>query len=812
MKLFKLKAFASVNPKSPLKSIVSPFHVDAHMIKTGFDLQTYHSNHHLQSLLDQGQLLRARKLFDEMPMKNTFTANRMISGYAKNGYLEEARRLFNCTADRTAVTWTILINAYSQAARPEEAFDLFRCMWRSGISPDHVAIVALLSSCSSPDTSSCVVQVHTHIIKSGLGNTVMVYNTMVDSYCKCGNVRLGRKLFNEARERDSVTFNAMLMGHTKEGSYSEALELFVTMRNLRLKPSQFTFSGVLTTAAGLSNLGLGQQIHGLVIKTNFSWNVFVCNSLLDFYSKCCCLTEARALFDGMEERDNVSYNIMVSGYAWDRHIEELIELLTEMQFLGFDRSQFPFPSLLSVAGSLPDLEMGRQIHAQVILTGSACDNISCNALVDMYSKCGHLKTAMLIFRNGIDKDTVSWTAMISGYVENGLFEEAVGLFCEMRRGGMSPDRATFSSILRAASSLALLSLGKQLHSNVIRCGYMIDVFAGSAILDMYARCGYLILARKIFNEMTNKNIVSWNTMLSAHAQNGQGREAIELFEEMLRQDVKPDSVTILCVISACGHNGLVEEGLQYFHSMSKLYGLKPKREHYACVIDLMGRVGRLDEVEKLVDEIPFEADQIIWNSILNSSRIHGNQELARHAADRLFSMNIKDSAPFVIMSNVYARAGQWDAAAKVKKMMRDRGLRKEPAYSWVEIMHKIYVFSSNDNMNPQINEIKDLLDKLSEEMEKEGYRPDTGCAFHLVDEESKIVSLRYHSERLAIAFAILNTGPGTPIVVMKNIRACTDCHAAIQVIAKIVEREITVRDSSRFHHFKDGLCSCGDFW
>ncbi|WOL14316.1 hypothetical protein Cni_G23096 [Canna indica] len=705
-----------------------------------------------------------------------------------------------------------MIGAYSQAAQPQEAFDLFCYMWRSGISPDCIAIVSLLSSCCLPDASSWVVQIHSHVIKCGFGDTVRVCNTLLDSYCKCGLVQSGRKVFDETEEKDSVTFNAMVMGYSKEGFHSQALELFAMMRNLKFKPSQFTFCGVITTATALYDLGLGRQFHSLIIRTNFVWNVFVCNSLLDFYSKCDCLTEARTLFDGMAERDNVSYNVMISGYAWTGQIEEFTKLLKDMQFNGFDRRLFPFPSLLSVAGALPDLEMGRQIHAQVILTGSTSDNLMCNALIDMYSKCGLLETSVLIFRNIIDRNTISWTAMISGYVENGFNEEALRLYCEMRRSGINPDRATFSSVLKASASLALLSLGKQLHSYIIRSGYMSNVFAGTALLDMYAKCGCFVETQKTFDEMPNKNIVSWNTLLSAYAQNGQGIKAIKLFESMLQHDVKPDSISILCVLSACSHSGLVVEGMQFFDSMKDLYGLERKKEHYACVIDLMGRVGHLDEVERLVDQIPFEDDQIIWNSILNSSRIHGNQELARRAADKLFSMELNDSAPFVIMSNVYARAGQWDAAAKVKKMMRDRGVRKEPAYSWVEIKHKIYTFSSNDHMNPQINEIRALLEKLSEEMDKEGYKPDTRCALHLVDEESKLESLRYHSERLAIAFALLNTPPGTPILVMKNLRACTDCHAAIKVIAKIVGREITVRDSSRFHHFKEGLCSCGDYW
>ncbi|OAY78079.1 putative pentatricopeptide repeat-containing protein [Ananas comosus] len=714
--------------------------VDAAMVKTGFDLRTYRANHLLDSLLRRGDFSRARQLFDEMPHKNTFTVNRMISCYARAGDLDEAVRLFALAPHRNAVTWTILIGACSAADRSREALSLFVGMTREGIRPDHVAITAALGVCGSgggSDASNWAEQIHTHVVKSGFGANLVVCNTLVDSYCKCELLSGARTLFDEMPERDSVTYNAIIMGYSKEGSYFTALELFIEMRDLILKPSQFTFSGVLTSATGLCDLGLGKQIHGLVVKANFGWNVFVNNSLLDFYSKCHCLGDAEALFDEMAERDNVSYNVMISGYAWNGCVREFLDLFREMQLMGFDRKACPFASLLSVAGAVPSVQMGRQIHAQVIITDSASDDLVGNALIDMYSKCGMLDVAEMIFMKKHDKNTVSWTSIISGYIQNGYSEEALKLFCEMRRAGLNPDRATFSTILRASSGLAMVSVGKQLHSYLIRFGYLSNVFSGSALLDTYAKCGCLDESHKIFQEMPERNIVSWNAMVAAYAQNGLGKKAIEIFEEMLRSGVEPDLVTFLSVLSACSHSGLVDEGLWYFELMTREFGLNPTKDHYACVIDILGRVGRFDEVEKLLSQIPFDSDQIIWNSILNSCRIHGHQELGQRAADKLFRMELKDAAPFVIMSNLYAKSGQWEEAAKVKKMMRDRGVRKEPAYSWVEIKEKAYTFSSNDQTNSRISEIKSLLKNLSEEMEKDGYKPDIGCADHLFDEGSE---------------------------------------------------------------------------
>ncbi|PKU60927.1 putative pentatricopeptide repeat-containing protein At2g01510 [Dendrobium catenatum] len=308
--------------------------------------------------------------------------------------------------------------------------------------------------------------------------------------------------------------------------------------------------------------------------------------------------------------------------------------------------------------------------------------------------------------------------------------------------------------------------------------------------------------------MPVQNIVTWNALVTAYGQNGRAKDAINLFDEMLRKGIKPDSVTFLSILSACSHNGFVEQGLQYFHAMKE-----PRKEHYACAVDMLGRVGRFDELESLLHQMPFDADEIIWNSVLNSCRKHRNEKLAAKAAEKLFAMELGDAAPYIIMSNIYSQSGRWNEAAGVKKMMRERGVKKEKGCSWVEIKEKIYVFTSDDGTNPRIGEIRAKLKELEVEMENKGYRPDTSCSLRNVGEEgTKAEALKRHSERLAIGFALISTPAGSTIRVMKNLRACVDCHEAIKVISKIVEREIIVRDSSRFHHFKNGICSCGDYW
>ncbi|KAA8530057.1 hypothetical protein F0562_004766 [Nyssa sinensis] len=714
---------------------------------------------------------------------------------------------------KEAVTWTILIGGYSQHNQPKEAFQLFAQMLRSGTAPDYVTFATLISGCDDSVTGKEVVQVHAHIIKLGYDSTLIVCNSLVDSYCKTHCLDLAFQLFNDIPTRDSVTFNAMITGYSKDGLNEEAIGLFVKMQNLGSKPTEFTFAAVLCAGVGLDDIAFGQQVHGFMIKTNFLWNVFVANALLDFYSKHDRIHDAEKLFDEMPELDAVSYNVIITGYAWNGQLQESLDLFRELQFTRYDRRQFPFATILSIAATTLNLKMGRQIHAQAIVTIPDSDILVENSLVDMYAKCGKFEEANMLFANLAYRSSVPWTAMISAYVQKGLHEEGLKLFDQMRKANVSADPATFASILRATANLASLSLGKQLHSFIIRLGYMSNVYSGSALLDMYAKCGSIKDAIQTFREMPDRNIVSWNAMISAYAQNGDGEATLKSFQEMVQSGLQPDSVSFLSVLSACSHCGLIEEGLWYFNSMTEIYKIVPKREHYTSMVDVLCRRGQFDEAEKFMAQMPFPPDEIMWSSLLNACRIHKNEELAKKAADELFKMDeLRDAAPYVNMSNIYAAAGQWDSVGKVKKAMKDRGVKKVPAYSWVEIKQKIHIFTANDNTHAQMKDITRKIEMLTKRMEEEGYKPDTNCALHNFDEDSKIISLKYHSERLAIAFSLISTPEGSPILVMKNLRACVDCHAAIKVISKIVGREITVRDSSRFHHFKDGVCSCGDYW
>ncbi|KAK9067390.1 hypothetical protein SSX86_014718 [Deinandra increscens subsp. villosa] len=512
--------------------------VDATLVKTGFNPDTSHSNFQLNHLVANGQVAQAHLLFDQMPHRNTYSLNTLISGYVKLGNLDRARDLFDGMSVRTVVSWTILMGGYSKHNQPVGAFKLYAEMCRWGTVPDYVTFATLLSCCDETLMTKTLTQVHSHIVKLGFNWTLMVCNSLVDAYCKTGTLDLANRLFVEMVTRDSVTFNAMITGYSNNGLYSHAMGLFIEMQNWGIKPSEFTFAAVICACMGLNDVPLGQQFHALVIKSNFVWNVFVSNAFLDFYSKHDSIDDAKRLFDEMLLLDCVSYNVIITGFVWAGQLKKSLNLFRELQWTNFNRKQFPFATMLSLAATEVNLKLGKQIHAQALVTEANLDIQVGNALVDMYAKCDRFEEANLIFATLPHGSAVPWTAIISAYVQKGVYDEALQLFKQMRKAYVYGDQATFASTLRAAANLTSLSLGKQLHSVMITLGCMSNVFCGSSLLDMYAKCGYIKEAIQVFEEMPSRNIVCWNAMISAYAQEGDGEATLRTFDELIESGLK----------------------------------------------------------------------------------------------------------------------------------------------------------------------------------------------------------------------------------------------------------------------------------
>lgn len=559
------------------------------------------------------------------------------------------------------------------------------------------------------------------------------------------------------------------------------------------------------------------------------------------------LDSAVVVFDRIDNPSSLLYNSIIRAYTRHGFPEKTLEGYARMHFLGLLGDNFTLPFVLKSCADLSRVCMGRCVHGQGLRVGLEGDFYVGASLIDMYVKCGVIGDARKLFDKMIVRDMaswnaliagymkegeigvaedlfermehrniVSWTAMISGYTQNGFAEQTLGLFDEMLQDGseMKPNWVTIVSVLPACAQSAALERGRRIHDFANGIGLHLNSSVQTALAGMYAKCGSLVEARRCFDTIAQngKNLIAWNTMITAYASHGCGVEAVSIFENMLRAGVQPDAVTFMGLLSGCSHSGLTDAGLKYFNDMSTIHSVEPRVEHYACVVDLLGRAGRLVEAKELISQMPMQAGPSVWGALLAACRSHRNLEIAELAARRLFVLEPDNSGNYVLLSNLYAEAGMWEEVKKLRALLKYQGMKKSPGCSWIEINGKSHLFMGADKSHPQAKEIYKFLEALPEKIKMAGYIPDTSFVLHDISEEEKEYNLTTHSEKLAIAFGLLNTRPGVVLRVTKNLRICGDCHAATKFISKIYEREIIVRDLNRFHCFKDGSCSCGDYW
>eukprot|EP01018_Ginkgo_biloba_P013185 Gb_32447 [translate_table: standard] len=594
-----------------------------------------------------------------------------------------------------------------------------------------------------------------------------------------------------------------------QGRLKEALHILHVMdRSVGIS----TYVSLLQVCINKKALSEGKLVHTHINLRGFMPDRYLGNTLVHMYVKFGSLLDARRVFNDMPKRDVFSWTVMIAAYSRYGFANEALALFHQMQQTDIKPNHFTFVSVLPACANMASLEQGKEIHDKITRSGLDSNVFVGNTLIGMYAKCRSLDMARNVFDKMPQRDVVSWNSMIAPYTRHGHFEEALKLFAQMRRADIQPDEFTFASVLPACATLAALEQGKEIHEEIIKGGFQSDAFVEGALVDMYAKCGSLEIARDLFDKMHQPDVVSWTAMIAGYGMLGCGKEALKLFEEMQHSGRNPNHVTLVCVLSACCHAGLVNEGRHYFNCMSKCYNITPTMEHYVCMVDLLSRAGRLDEAQDFIDKIPIKPDATVWRCLLAACRVHNNVELGEQVAKRLFELNPKNAAPYVLLSNIYAAAGRWDDSENMRRMMKDRRVEKTPGCSWVEVNKQIHTFLVGDRSHPQTQEIYANLDRLSRQIKAAGYMPDTRFVLHNVEEEQKEQIVWHHSEKLAIAFGLINMTPGTVVRVIKNLRVCSDCHSATKFISKIVAREIVIRDASRYHHFKDGLCSCGDYW
>ncbi|KAF3601684.1 hypothetical protein F2Q69_00033456 [Brassica cretica] len=735
--------------------------------------------------------------------------------YTNCGDLREARRVFDQVEIEKALFWNILMNELAKAGDFSGSIELFEKMMGSGVVMDSYTFSCVSKSFSSLRSVDGGEQLHGYVLKLGFGECSSVGNSLLAFYLKNGRVDSARKVFDEMTERDVISWNSMINGYVSNGLTEQGLYMFVEMLCSGI---EFDLATVVSVFAGCADdsclVSLGRAVHGIGLKACMSREDRFCNTLLDMYSKCGDLDSAKAVFREMSDRSVVSYTSMIAGYAREGLAGEAVKLFSEMEEEeGISPDVYTVTAVLNCCARNRLLEEGKRVHEWIKENDMGFDIFLSNALMDMYAKCGSMQEAELVFSEMPVRDIISWNTIIGGYSKNCYANEALSLFnllLEEKR--FVPDERTVVCVLPACASLSAFDKGREIHGYIMRNGFFRDRHVANSLVDMYAKCGALLLARLLFNEIASKDLVSWTVMIAGYGMHGFGKEAIALFNQKRREGIEPDEISFVSVLYACSHSGLVDEGWRFFNIMRHECKIEPTLEHYACVVDMLARTGDLSKAYRFIENMPIPPDATIWGALLCGCRIHHDVKLAERVAERVFELEPENTGYYVLMANIYAEAEKWEEVKRLRKRIGQRGLRKNPGCSWIEIKGRVNIFVAGDSSHPETENIEALLRRVRARMREEGYSPQTKYALIDAEEMEKEEALCGHSEKLAMGLGILTSGHGKIIRVTKNLRVCGDCHEMAKFMSKLTGREIVLRDSNRFHHFKDGHCSCRGFW
>ncbi|GAV89645.1 PPR domain-containing protein/PPR_2 domain-containing protein/DYW_deaminase domain-containing protein [Cephalotus follicularis] len=654
------------------------------------------------------------------------------------------------------------------------------------------------------------------------------------------DIQRARHLFDKIHEPDLRSWTILISAHTKHGFPEEALNIYNTLRARNVKLDTYVLLPVAKACAASADLIKAREVHDDAIRFGFSSDTLLGNALVDMYAKCKYVDGAKRAFDDVKVKDVVTWTSMASCYANCGLARQCFGVIRNMGLNGVRPNSVTVSSILPACTELKDLNLGREIHGFVVRNAIGENVFVSSALVNMYASCLSVRQAEFVFVNMFRRDSVSWNVLLTAYFSNKEYEKGLGLFHQMRSEGVKlnqaswnavvggcvqnglneqaldklrqmqdsrfrPNQITITCVLPACTNLESLKGGKEIHGYICRHWYFKDLTTSTALVSMYAKCGDLDLSRRVFDMMTRKDTVAWNTIIIANSMHGNGNEAVLLFHNMLGSGIKPNSVTFTGVLSGCSHSRLVHEGLQIFNSMNREHSIDPDADHYSCMVDVLSRAGRLEEAYEFIQRMPIEPSAGAWGSLLGACRVYKNVKLGRISANRLFEIEPDNPGNYVLLSNILGTAKLWDEASKTRKLMRDRGIPKTPGCSWVHVRNKIYTFVVGDKSNKQSEEIYNFLEDVGKKMKLAGYIPNVDFVLQDVDPKEKHEILCNHSEKLAVAFGLLNLNGESSIRVFKNLRICGDCHTAIKFMAKIVGVHIIVRDSLRFHHFRDGI-------
>lgn len=805
----------------------------------------------LQSCIDANSITLGRKVHQYINLVkeiDVFVKTKLVCMYAKCGSFNDARKEFDEIRERNLYTWSAMIGACSREQRWTEVVELFFLMTKDGVFPDDFLFPKILQACGNCGDFEAGKLMHSLVIKLGKSSDTRVRNSVLAVYVKCGKLSCARRFFKSMDERDSVAWNSMISGYCqigeneeahrlfdemcKEGieqgvvtwnilirSYnqlgqcdvamemmkkmeclgitpdvftwtcmisgfaqngrtSKALNLFKEMSFAGVKPTGITITSAISACTDLKALEIGMEIHSLAVRMGFIDDVLVGNSLIDMYSKCEELEAAKRVFDMIKEKDFYSWNSMITGYCQAGYCGQAYELFIKMQ-----------------ASDVPP------------------NVITWNAMISGYIQNGNEDEAMDLFQRmekdgKVKRNTASWNSLIAGYQQLGQKNNALGVFQKMQSFGFSPNYVTILGVLRAFVYLVAANKVKEIHGFVLRRNLESSLPVMNSLIDTYAKTGNIVYSRTIFDGMPSTDIITWNSLIAGYVLHGCWHAALDLFSQISNCGLKPNRGTFFSIILAHSLAGMVDEGKKVFSSITEGYQIIPMTEHYSAMIDLYGRSGNLGEAMKFIEDMPIKPDSSVWEALLTASRIHGNLGLAVHAIENLLNLDPGNVLSQRLIVQTYAICGKAQDALKVRKLGKEIMMRKALGQSWIEVKNILYTFATGDRSGPCSDLLYSWLQHIPENVKAHS----THCGFRIEEEEKEEIS-GVHSEKLALAFALIGSSqvPHT-IRILKNIRMCGDCHETAKYVSMMHHCEIYLSDSKCLHHFRNGKCSCGDYW
>lgn len=751
-----------------------------------------------------------------------FVETKLLQMYGRLGCLEDALELFDGMPQRSLHSWTSIIGVLLEHELFYDAFLLFQELLLSSMALEFFVLPLALKIGSGLGDLELGKQLHGAAVKYQFASNIYVENALIDMYGKCRSLDDAKRVLATMAQRDHVSWNSLVtacitngmvyeglgyldemstrdhlmpnlvswsavIGGFSQGGYDEeAIKQLSRMLGTGIRPNPRTLASVLPSCARLHKLGLGKKIHGYLTRHGFMSNSYVVNGLMDVYRRCADMEsaekifwmfslqnevsfntmivgfcengdvlKAKELFNTMEmvgiEKDTISWNSMISGYVDNLLFNEALDMYHHLLMEdGIEPDSFTLGSVLNACAEMASTRKGKEIHSQAIVRGLQSNTFVGGALVELYCKCQDLVAAKLVFDQVKERDIATWNALISGYsrcsednnirvlldemkrggfapnaytwnsilagyLENGHHESAMCLVSEMQNSDIRPDIFTVGIIVTACSKTAAIERGKQVHAYSIKYGHESDVHIGASLVDMYAKCGSIKHAISAYGRILNPNLVSQNAMLTAYAMHGLGEEGIALFQKMLGEGYKPDHVTFLSALSSCVHAGAIETGQELFDVMVN-FNVDPTLKHYTCMVDLLGRAGKLDEAYRLIKRMPMEPDSVVWSSLLGSCVVSGNIELGEMAARRLIELEPENTGNHILLANLYACAGKWSGVAVTRREMKDRGMHKSPGCSWIEDRNEVHVFVASDKSHERTEEIYTVLESLTVQM------------------------------------------------------------------------------------------------